>query len=222
MQSENLRNLEIALHILRIPRLHSNLKIAQPISRLHNTHIRSAFFQAKFCWAFCLHAVQKSEIVLACDCSVLARKCRTLWGRVWASWYRNIMSLMSAEWMSDVRSSKFEFLMFSASWHDGPLTIYFHADGSTEHDRLLTMQALSIKPSLPYLSLIWPPSFLFSLVPTLQSSSSPFLSLHRQSVSRTQYIYQRWVTWWGVLRRTKVLARVQICKFEMHVYLRFR
>ena len=28
-QSENLRNLEIALHILRIPRLHSNLEIVQ-------------------------------------------------------------------------------------------------------------------------------------------------------------------------------------------------
>ena len=27
------------------------------------------------------------------------------------------------EWMSDVTSSKFEFLMFSASLHDGPLTI---------------------------------------------------------------------------------------------------
>ena len=27
------------------------------------------------------------------------------------------------EWMSDVTSSKFKFLMFSASWYDGPLTI---------------------------------------------------------------------------------------------------
>ena len=33
-QSENLRNLEIALRILRIPRLRSNLKIEQAISRL--------------------------------------------------------------------------------------------------------------------------------------------------------------------------------------------
>ena len=34
-QSGNLRNLEIALHILRIPRLHSNLEIAQI------THVQS-------------------------------------------------------------------------------------------------------------------------------------------------------------------------------------
>ena len=37
-QSENLRNLEIVLHILRILRLRSNLEIAHPISRLHNYH----------------------------------------------------------------------------------------------------------------------------------------------------------------------------------------
>ena len=45
------------------------------------------------------------------------------------------------------------------------------------------MYASSIKPSLPYLSPLWPPSFLFSLAPVLQSSSSPFLSLQTQSVS---------------------------------------
>ena len=36
-QSRNLRNLEMALHILRILKLRANLEIAQPILRLHNT-----------------------------------------------------------------------------------------------------------------------------------------------------------------------------------------
>ena len=40
-QSENLRNLEIALRILRIPRLRSNLEIAQAIWRLRNTCAQS-------------------------------------------------------------------------------------------------------------------------------------------------------------------------------------
>ena len=40
-QSENLRNLEIVLHILRILRLRSNLEIAQPITRLRNTRVQS-------------------------------------------------------------------------------------------------------------------------------------------------------------------------------------
>ena len=40
-QSENLRNLEIALRILRILRLRSNLEIAQLISRLRNTRAQS-------------------------------------------------------------------------------------------------------------------------------------------------------------------------------------
>ena len=40
-QSENLRNLEIALRILRIPRLHSNLKIERAIWRLCSTCARS-------------------------------------------------------------------------------------------------------------------------------------------------------------------------------------
>ena len=50
-----------------------------------------------------------------------------------------------------------------------------HADVSTECDRLLT--ASSIKTSLPYLGLFWLPSFLFSLVPALQSHSRCNLSL---------------------------------------------
>ena len=40
-QSENLCNLEIALRILRILRLHSSLEIAQPILRLRNTCAQS-------------------------------------------------------------------------------------------------------------------------------------------------------------------------------------
>ena len=43
-QSENLRNLEIALYILRIPRLRSSLKIVQPILRLHNAYAQSTNF----------------------------------------------------------------------------------------------------------------------------------------------------------------------------------
>ena len=54
-QSDNLRNLEIALCILRIPRLRSNLEIAQPISRLRSqsqdciTHTRNL----KIAWFAC-------------------------------------------------------------------------------------------------------------------------------------------------------------------------
>ena len=52
-----------------------------------------------------------------------------------------------------------------------------HADGSTECDRLLTVYASSIKPSLPYLGLLWSPSFLLSLAPVLQSCFRRNLSL---------------------------------------------
>ena len=44
-QSENLRNLEIAMRILRILRLRSNLEIVQPISRLCDLHAESTNFQ---------------------------------------------------------------------------------------------------------------------------------------------------------------------------------
>ena len=59
------------------------------------------------------------------------------------------------------------------------------ANGSTECDRLLTVYASSIKPSLHYLNLLWSPTLLFSLAPALQSSSCPFLPLQTQSVSHT-------------------------------------
>ena len=75
MQSENLRNLEIALHILRIPRLHSNLKIAQPISRLHNTHIRSAFSK------------QSSAELFVC---MQYRKVRLFWHAIVVFWLENV------------------------------------------------------------------------------------------------------------------------------------
>ena len=52
-----------------------------------------------------------------------------------------IMALMSWWVMTDV---KFKFFMFSASWHDGPLTIWLHADGSSECDRLLTVYTLRL------------------------------------------------------------------------------
>ena len=41
MQSRNLINLETALRILRIRKLRANLKIAQPILRLHKTFVQS-------------------------------------------------------------------------------------------------------------------------------------------------------------------------------------
>ena len=44
----------------------------------------------------------------------LTRKCKTLWGRAWASWYRNIY--VTDELMSAVTSSKFKLTR-------GPLTI---------------------------------------------------------------------------------------------------
>ena len=52
MQSENLRNLKIALHILRIPRLHSNLEITNyscAISRLCNKSAQSSDFANYTC-----------------------------------------------------------------------------------------------------------------------------------------------------------------------------
>ena len=41
LQSRNLRNLEIALRILRIPKLPANPEITQPILRLRNTFAQS-------------------------------------------------------------------------------------------------------------------------------------------------------------------------------------
>ena len=40
-------------------------------------------------------------------CVYLTRKCRTLWGRAWASWYRNIMSLMSDVTLASPTKNKF-------------------------------------------------------------------------------------------------------------------
>ena len=90
-----------------------------------------------------------------------------------------------------------------------PLTIQLHPDGSTEHDWLFTVYASSIKPSLPYLGPPWPPSFLFSLAPALQSSNSPFLSLQtpRGNPSLASHCCRK---------------LYHVCKIEMHVYLRFR
>ena len=39
VQSENFCNLKIALHILRILRLHSSLEIGQPFQKLRNYHM---------------------------------------------------------------------------------------------------------------------------------------------------------------------------------------
>ena len=76
------------------------------------------------------------------------------------------------------------------------------------------MYASSIKPSLHYFGPLWPPSFLISLAPTLQSRSSPFL------FSRCNLSFIS-VELHG--EESFVAQKFQhVCKFEMHVYLRFR
>ena len=62
-QSRNLRNLEIALHILRIPKLRANLEIAQPILRLRNT-----FTQSRNCAILRLRERVESPLLWRCYC----------------------------------------------------------------------------------------------------------------------------------------------------------
>ena len=49
MQSRNLRNLKIVMHILRIWKLHANLEITQPIMRLCNTLAQSRDCSSAIC-----------------------------------------------------------------------------------------------------------------------------------------------------------------------------
>ena len=131
------------------------------ISCVKPHYFRSALRFAFLCSGFhsCPHTVH---------ITVVTRKCRTLWERVWASWYRNIMSLMS-----DVTSSKFKSL-FSASWHNWSLTISNSTPMKCDRG-LLTMYASSI-----YLAcLLWLFSLLFwwcSLAVVLSSRSRYNLS----------------------------------------------
>ena len=111
------------------------------------------------------------------------------------------------------------FLMFSARLHNGPSLT--PRRWSTECDKLFIVYASSIKSSLPYPGPLWPPSFLFSLAPVLQSSSSLFLSLQwNLSLALSRFIS---VELHGeeafVAQNIKKLKHV--CKFEIRVYLRF-
>ena len=114
---------------------------------------------------------------------LLTRKCRTLWGRAWASWQNidewcNIFNIRCS-----VQVDTMEPSLTPRRW------IYWMRQ--TPH----RVRRLSIKPSLPYLGLLWSPSFLF---PFRVGSA---VSLQTQSVSRTQKIHLHWVTRWGVLCR---------------------
>ena len=104
------------------------------------------------------------------------------------------------------------------------------ADGSTECDRLLTVYASSIKPSLHYLNLLWSPTLLFSLAPALQSSSCPFLPLQTQSVSRTySALFSSLLSYTAVRSpllhsSLKALVRMQIwnmCTFVSNLNFRY-
>ena len=81
------------------------------------------------------------------------------------------------EWMSDVTSSNFDSVQVDT------ITIQLHADGSTEHDRLLTMYASCIKPSLACLTPVHS-DHLPSCSLWRRRSSSPFLSLQTLQTPR--------------------------------------
>jgi len=122
------------------------------------------------------------------------------------------------EWMSDVTSSKFEFLMLSASWHDGPLTIKLHADGSLNTTDsspcTLCLSSLAYLTSvhsdrLPSCSL-W--RRRWSLAVALSSRSRRNLSL----------ALSRFISVDLHSEESFVAQKFQhVCKFEMHGYLRF-
>ena len=77
------------------------------------------------------------------------------------------------------------------------------------------MYASSIKPSLPYLSPLSSPCFLFSLAATLQSSSSPFLSLQKHCLSHSVDLSALSYTVRSPASHIKKFQHV--CKFEMHI-----
>ena len=121
--------------------------------------------------------------------------------------------------MSDVTSSKWKFLMFTASWHNGPLTIKLYGDRSIEHNRLLTVYTLSIKPSFQFTS--------------VRSDRLPFCSLwHRRCSLAVALSYRsrrnlslalsRFISIELHSEESFVTQKFQyVCKFEMQVYLRF-
>ena len=123
------------------------------------------------------------------------------------------------EWMSDVTSSKFEFLMFTASWHNGPLTIKLYGDRSTEHNGLLTVYALSIKPSFQFTSVrsdrlpscsLWRRRCSLAVALSYRSRRNLSLALSR-FISIELHSEESFVT-----------QKFQyVCKFEMQVYLHF-